>query len=37
MNFEHPETSLGVEDWKAYDVCERHQELADEKYPIDRV
>ena len=27
MNFEHPETSSGVEDWKAYDVCGSHQEL----------
>ena len=27
MNFGHPETSLGVEDWKVYDVCGRHQDL----------
>ena len=28
MNFGHSETSLGVEDWKAYDdVCGPHQEL----------
>ena len=27
MKFGHLETSLGVEDWKAYDICGRHQEL----------
>ena len=27
MNFGRPKTSSGVEDWKTYDVCGRHQEL----------
>ena len=26
MKLGRPETSLGVKDWKAHDVCGRHQE-----------